>query len=122
MLWDSEAARVRLSKDNAKKLRRKLYRASVSLTLSRRGCKSLLGSLNFAADVTLLCRLCHRRLVRMVNIAIPIRSNDLIGMCSDHKNLAKIRLTLKVSPLGNPFLYCQSHLGRFFNWVGIYVL
>ena len=70
-------AMVRLSEDNARKAPLKLFRASVSLTMSRRQWESLLGSLNFAAEATPLGRLRLRRLVRVINRAIPVQPRNV---------------------------------------------
>lgn len=68
---------VRLSEENAQKVRRKLFRASFSLPISRRQWESLLGTLNFVAEVTPLGRLRLRRLVRVVNRAIHVKPRDM---------------------------------------------
>ncbi|MPC59088.1 hypothetical protein E2C01_053103 [Portunus trituberculatus] len=72
MEWDTARARLRLSPENASKIHRRLFRASVSRTMTRRQWEAILGSLNFAAEVCPLGRIRHRRLVREINSAIPI--------------------------------------------------
>lgn len=52
MLWDSRSASVRISEQNANKILYRLFRASLSHSLTRRQWESLLGSVNFAAEVT----------------------------------------------------------------------
>lgn len=76
MTWDSQTAMVRLSETNAGKIRRRLFVASVSLTMSRPQWESLLGSFNFAAEVLHLGRLRLRRLVRAINRRISVRPRD----------------------------------------------
>lgn len=78
MEWDTSLARVRLSQENASKTRRRIFRAFVSKSMTRRQWEGLLGALNFAAEVVPLGRLRHRRLVREVNAAIPVLPRDLL--------------------------------------------
>ena len=76
MISDSCDATVGISRENVTKIRRRVLRAYVSLTMTRRQWESLIGSLSFAAEVTPLGRLRLRRLIRVVNTAVPISRRD----------------------------------------------
>ncbi|MPC62796.1 hypothetical protein E2C01_056887 [Portunus trituberculatus] len=84
MEWDTARAWVRLSPENASKIHRQLFRASMSRTMTRRQWEAILGSLNFAAEVCPLGRIRHRRLVREVNSAIPIYPRDSLQQVPGH--------------------------------------
>lgn len=80
MLWDSRSGSVRISEQNATKIHHRLLRASLSHTLTRRQWDSLLGSFNFAAEVTPRGRLKFRRLFKVVNAAVPVKPRDLLKL------------------------------------------
>ena len=61
MLWDAETATLRLSHDNRTRVQAKLRRAVVARTFTHKLWASLLGSLNYAAQVVPLGRLWCRR-------------------------------------------------------------
>ena len=62
MLWDAQAASVRLSDDNRARVVAKLRRAVVASTCTHKVWASLMGSLTFAAQVVPLGKLWCRRL------------------------------------------------------------
>ncbi|MPC72877.1 hypothetical protein E2C01_067190 [Portunus trituberculatus] len=84
MKWDTSRAMVRLSPENADKIRRRVFRASASRLMTRRQWESLLGVLNFADEVCPLGRIRHRRLALEVNLVIPVRPQDLLHPVPRH--------------------------------------
>ena len=75
--WNSNSSSVQISALNLLKIRRRLFQALHSLTFTRRQWESLLGSLNFYAEVLPLGRLHFRRLVQTVNATIPMYPRDV---------------------------------------------
>ena len=65
MSWDSVACDLSLSGENRRRCRMKLFRTVHASSISLRQWESLLGSLNYAAQVVPLGRLRTRRLIRM---------------------------------------------------------
>lgn len=78
--WNS----VNTLADSHNRILSKVFRIRCSQNFTRRIWGSLLGSLNFAADMVPFSRICHRHLSWKGNIAVPITDRDKLHPSGFH--------------------------------------